>query len=260
MKKYISLSIVALALAVGFFGVKSLSYASIATVSAGGNQSISLPTTTVTLSGSAAASLGSLVSGYNWVQVSGPISTIISPNAATTQVSGLVIPGTYVYKLTATDNTAPIALNASDTVTITVSTTGDNHQFPKKMKSKLEINPNGMVNLQGTLMSNSSGTITVKVWGITFTINTANTNLNGINSSQFVVGDMISVRGMINADATPLTINAKSVKDVSLQMNKEMNGDESNDSNKNDKGGNDNHGNHGNKGDRHDQKSEDNNH
>ncbi len=67
-----------------------------ALANAGSNQTITLPTSSVTLNGG--GSTGT-ISSYLWTQVSGPnASTINSPSAVSTTVSGL-IQGTYVYKL-----------------------------------------------------------------------------------------------------------------------------------------------------------------
>ena len=63
---------------------------------AGSNQTITLPTSSVTLNGS--GSSGS-ISSYAWTQVSGPnTSTIATPNAISTSVTGL-IQGSYIFQL-----------------------------------------------------------------------------------------------------------------------------------------------------------------
>jgi len=74
------------------------------TVSAGSNQSITLPINTVNLTGSSSALCGNTISSNVWSELSGPNSaTITSPNTLSTSVTGL-IQGTYVFKLTTTDN------------------------------------------------------------------------------------------------------------------------------------------------------------
>jgi hypothetical protein len=74
------------------------------TVSAGANQTITLPTTSATLKGSATGHNGAVVGSYFWVFVSGP-SWVKFGNEweLTTTVSGLVV-GTYVFELSASDN------------------------------------------------------------------------------------------------------------------------------------------------------------
>jgi large repetitive protein len=89
------------------------------TANAGSDQAITLPTNTVTLTGSGSDPNGS-ITAYNWTKVSGPAQgTIQSPNNATTNVTGLV-EGTYVFRLTVTDNGSPQATGFDD-VTVTVN-------------------------------------------------------------------------------------------------------------------------------------------
>lgn len=72
------------------------------TVMAGSDQTITLPTNSLTLSGSANDPDGSIAS-WSWVKVSGGSSNILSPTSETTQITGLD-QGVYVFRLTATDN------------------------------------------------------------------------------------------------------------------------------------------------------------
>ena len=71
-------------------------------VNAGSEQTITIPTTTVNLSGSATDPDGTIVS-YLWTKVSGTGGTITNPSNQNTTVTGLSV-GTYIYSLTATDN------------------------------------------------------------------------------------------------------------------------------------------------------------
>ena len=73
------------------------------TANAGTNQSITLPTNTVLLSGSGADTDGT-ISTFGWIKTSGPSGgSITSPGSAATSVTGLV-QGTYQFQLTVTDN------------------------------------------------------------------------------------------------------------------------------------------------------------
>lgn len=83
---------------------------------AGVDQSIQLPTNTVTLSGSGTDPDGS-IAAYEWVKVSGPAATIFSPTSASTTVNNLV-EGTYIFQLTVTDNNGA---TGADQVTIIVT-------------------------------------------------------------------------------------------------------------------------------------------
>jgi hypothetical protein len=86
------------------------------TVSAGADQTITLPTSSVNLTGSATDADGTIAS-YAWSKISGGSATITSPSNASTTITGLV-QGSYTFRLTATDNKGA---TASDDVLITVN-------------------------------------------------------------------------------------------------------------------------------------------
>ncbi len=219
MKKNILSSVMVLGLVLGLAGVASVTNAAVDTVSAGANQSITLPISTVTLTGSATATSGSTIASYAWAQTSGPsASTIVTPSALSTSVTGLIV-GSYVFTMTASDNTTPTALTSSATTTVTVSPVVTPLPPVKVIKSKLEINPNGKVNLQGELVLIGTGTLSVKVWGITFTVNTTNAQFNGkvLDITGYKVGDMISVKGQIDPLTLTPTINARNVKNMTFK-------------------------------------------
>ena len=72
-------------------------------VSAGSDQTINLPTTSLTLGGSASDQDGT-ISSYSWKQLSGPSNaTIVNIGSITTLVTGLS-QGTYEFQLSVTDN------------------------------------------------------------------------------------------------------------------------------------------------------------
>lgn len=75
------------------------------TVNAGGTQTIGLPTTSVTLTGTATPTGINTISSHTWSFVSGPATpTIVSASNLTTSVTGLTTVGTYKILLSATDN------------------------------------------------------------------------------------------------------------------------------------------------------------
>jgi ribosomal protein L14 len=84
---------------------------------AGSNLTITLPTNSVTLSGSGTDADGTIAS-YKWAKTSGPSTyTIVSSTTAQTQVDNLV-QGTYQFELTVTDNSGA---TAKGTVQVTVN-------------------------------------------------------------------------------------------------------------------------------------------
>lgn len=85
------------------------------TANAGSDQTLSAGATTGTLSGSGSDSDGT-IAGYAWSQISGPNTAgITSPASASTGLTGLIA-GTYVFRLTVTDN---LGATGTDDVQIT---------------------------------------------------------------------------------------------------------------------------------------------
>ncbi len=82
----------------------------------GAAQTITMPVTSVTLDGSNSYDPDGIISGYAWVLQSGTGGTLATPSSATTLVSGLT-PGTYIYKLTVTDN-SNASTSALDTIIV----------------------------------------------------------------------------------------------------------------------------------------------
>lgn len=87
------------------------------TANAGNDRTITLPTTSVSVTGIGTDPDGTIVS-YAWTKISGPVGgNILSPSNATTTITGLQA-GTYVYRLTVTDNGLA---TATDELIITVN-------------------------------------------------------------------------------------------------------------------------------------------
>ncbi len=74
---------------------------------AGANQAITLPTSSVTFTGSGTAFSPATITGYLWTKVTGGAATIVSPTSASTNVTGLVA-GSYVFNLRVTDSNGDI--------------------------------------------------------------------------------------------------------------------------------------------------------
>jgi hypothetical protein len=84
---------------------------------AGADKAITLPTSSVTLNGSGTDTGGS-ITGYAWTQVSGPGTASLSGNTSANLTASSLVQGSYVFRLTVTDNSG---LTASDDATVTVS-------------------------------------------------------------------------------------------------------------------------------------------
>jgi hypothetical protein len=137
------------------------------TVTAGNDPTITLPTSSTTLTGTAAGNNGATIKGLSWKQVSGPANaTIASPGSVSTTVSGLTVAGTYVFSLTATDNN-----NLTGTASVTVvvkaaSTTTTTEVAPTVSAGKGQAItlPTSSTTLTGTATGNDGATITGLTW------------------------------------------------------------------------------------------------
>lgn len=85
-------------------------------VNAGADATVTLPASSVMLTGSATDADGTIAT-YLWTQQSGPAATLSGANQASLTASGLVA-GNYIFRLTATDNQGGIAF---DDVAVTVA-------------------------------------------------------------------------------------------------------------------------------------------
>jgi hypothetical protein len=116
------------------------------TANAGTNQTIALPTSSVTLDGSASSGI---ISSYTWTNVSGPNTPVItSPNTVTTTVTGL-IQGTYVFQLSVNSgvSTSQVTVNVLPPGTMSIfttqtpsgSTTNDGHALELGVKFRSSV-------------------------------------------------------------------------------------------------------------------------
>ncbi|HLY70287.1 MAG TPA: T9SS type A sorting domain-containing protein, partial [Puia sp.] len=125
-------------------------------VSAGSNQTINLPTTTGTLTGTATDATGTITS-YAWTEVSGPNSATISNANRVSATLSKLIAGTYVFQLKATDSHG---LTATATVTIIVNqppvaNAGANQTITL---------PTNKATLSGSKSTDADGTIAAYSW------------------------------------------------------------------------------------------------
>lgn len=158
-------------------------------VNAGNNVNLTLPTILTTLSGSATDSDGSIAS-YQWSRVSGPTTfSLLNPLAAVTTLTGL-LQGTYVFRLTATDDDGA---TASDEVTVTVAPLINLMPSASAGNDITLTLPANSATLTGS-GTDSDGTIAGYAWTrvsgpTTFTFGTANsgsTSLSGLVQGTYV--------------------------------------------------------------------------
>jgi hypothetical protein len=181
---------------------------------AGPDQTITLPTSSVTLAGSGAETNGTIV-GYAWTQVSGPAaSTIANNNQAGTGVSGLV-QGTYVFQLTVTDNSGK---TATDVMTVDVKSAVVTPGTPvvDAGANQTIVLPASSVTLAGTA-SESGGTIVTYKWTQVSGPNTANiandaqasTGVDGLVQGAYTFQLTVTDNSGVQAsDIVKITVNA----------------------------------------------------
>ena len=129
------------------------------TANAGIDQTISLPTSTVNLSGSGTDPDGT-ISSYAWTKVSGPASgTITSATSASTTVTGLA-QGVYKFELKVTDNSLAVT---KDSMQVTVSGTANITPTSNAGVDQTISLPTATVSLSGS-GTDSDGTIASYAW------------------------------------------------------------------------------------------------
>ena len=179
---------------------------------AGIDQSITLPANIVTLSGSGNDADGTVVS-YAWTAFSGPSGyTIVTPNSASTDFSGLV-QGVYEFQLTVTDNNGAIG---TDIVQITVNAALNIPPVANAGADQSITLPVTAVTLSGS-GSDADGTISSYSWTeisgpSSYTITSSNSSstdisglVQGVYQFQLIVTDN---NGAIGADIIQVTVNA----------------------------------------------------
>ena len=135
---------------------------------AGSNQTVTLPTSTVTVTGSGTDSDGT-IAAFQWTPVSTPVTTTLAtPNAATTQISGLTAAGTYTFRLTVTDNAGG---TATADMTVTVNKGSQVISFPvitDRPATSAPFNAGATTNAPGLVVSYTlvSGPATVSAGGL----------------------------------------------------------------------------------------------
>jgi hypothetical protein len=181
------------------------------TANAGVDQTITLPTNTVSLTGGGTDPDGTIAS-YSWTKVSGGAATITSSSSASTTITGLTS-GSYIFRLTVTDNSGA---TASDDVNITVNATPVNQ--PPTVNAGADqtiILPVSSTNLSGTA-SDPDGTVAsyswTKVSGGTATItspSSASTTITGLTAGPYTFRLTVTDNSGASAiDDVNITVNS----------------------------------------------------
>lgn len=181
---------------------------------AGNNRNITLPTNSTTLNGAASSDNDGTIASYQWQQLSGPAaSTLSATNTVGITVSNLQA-GTYVYRLTVTDNDG-----ATDTDDVTVTVRQRVNQSPNANAggNKAITLPTNTTSLSGAGSADSDGTIAGYQWQQVSGPNVSTlsaTNTVGINVSNLTAGvytyrlTVTDNDGASSTDDVVVTVNA----------------------------------------------------
>jgi hypothetical protein len=179
---------------------------------AGTDQTITLPTDQVTVNGSGSTDADGTISTYAWTKISGPSTfTITSPSAASTTITGL-IEGTYVFRLTVTDNDG-----GTDTDDITITVNPANVAPTAAAGSDQSITlPTDEVTVNGSSSSDPDGTISTYAWSyvsgpVVYTITNpgnASTTITGLIAGVYVFRLTVTDDdGATGTDDVQITVN-----------------------------------------------------
>lgn len=127
--------------------------------SAGTNQTITLPTNSVTLVGSG-TEVGGTIASFAWTQVSGPSTASFGSSGLATTTANNLVQGTYVFQLTVTDL---LGITATSTVTVIVNAAPAGPPSANAGSNQTITLPANSVSLGGS-GSETNGTIVSYAW------------------------------------------------------------------------------------------------
>jgi hypothetical protein len=132
--------------------------------SAGNNQTITLPTNSVTVNGNGSTDSDGSIQSYLWSWVSGPTGyTITNPNSVSTTITGLA-QGTYAFRLRVTDDDGA---STTDDMVVTVNPAPPPPNQPPAANAGNNITitlPVSSTTLNGSNSSDADGTIQTYLW------------------------------------------------------------------------------------------------
>jgi poly(3-hydroxybutyrate) depolymerase len=184
---------------------------------AGADQSITLPTNSVTLNGTASSDADGTITSYAWTKISGPSSyNIANASGSTTAVTNLV-QGTYSFRLVVTDNSGG---TDDDTVVVVVNAAPPAANIPPVANAGVDqviTLPTNSITLNGTASSDADGTITSYAWSkiggpssyVIANANAATTAVNGLVQGTYLFRLVVTDNsGATGDDTVSITVNA----------------------------------------------------
>jgi dienelactone hydrolase len=172
------------------------------TASAGADQILTLPTSTVTLDASGSKVTSGTITSYSWAKVSGPTTGLLS-----LLLSGLqakltdLVSGTYVYQLTVKDSNGN---TATDNVTVTVNASATSTDPPTANAGKGQTIslPTNTINLDGSLSKASTGNTIVSYKWTKAATSPAGGNISSPTSVKTTVTNLIAGTYIFNLTVT----------------------------------------------------------
>jgi dienelactone hydrolase len=158
-------------------------------VTAGADQTITLPLSQVSLTASATDTDGTIAS-YAWTMVSGPAATLTNTTTSTLSVTAMTA-GTYSFSVTATDN---LGATATDQVTVIVNAAPVNQAPVVEAGEKQYITLPAHTATFTAVASDADGTITSYTWkkiGGSSTITMVGTSTASLSVSNVVAGTYV---------------------------------------------------------------------
>ncbi len=188
---------------------------------AGSSQTITLPTNSITLNGTASTAPSGTITNYLWTKISGPSSgTIGSPSASVTTVSNLT-EGTYQFQLKVTDNngktgTAVVSITVKPAPLPPVANAGSSQTITL---------PTNSVTLNGSASTAPSGSITSYQWtkisgpasGVITSAGSAISTVTGLTQGVYVFQLKITDNNSASSTASvSVTVNAAPLPPVAV--------------------------------------------
>jgi hypothetical protein len=177
------------------------------TVNAGVDQTIQLPTNSVSVTATGNDVDGTIAS-YAWSKVSGGNAVITSASNATTTITGLVA-GTYVFRNTVTDNNG---LTATDDVIVTVNAAANVAPTVNAGADRAITLPTNNLTVSASAVD-TDGTIASYLWvkvtgtgGSITTPNSATTNISGLAAGSYSYRVTVTDNGGLTASDTMVIV------------------------------------------------------
>ncbi|HEX4375228.1 MAG TPA: PKD domain-containing protein, partial [Puia sp.] len=148
---------------------------------AGPSQTITLPTSTTTLDGTASSDPDGTIASYVWTELSGPsTATITGGTTAIPSLSGLTVAGRYTFQLTVTDNNGA---TSKASVRITVVAAANTNPIANAGADQAITLPVNSVTVDGSSSIDPGGTITQYLWTISGPAGSSITNSGSVKTT-----------------------------------------------------------------------------